>query len=172
MKLDELIENTKMTYRERLELAIGDSRGNFKLTPELKMVEGATEYAKERISFWTTWNEEYQKKFKKLNTQKRFIDAQIASEVYANAVYKSLESMFVLKILHSVKNSPADSFLLFKELLLIYSGGSYLMMKSIKKTVLNVIRQIKQQNALIGVYFEVNLKNIDEVSIKKWIKTE
>ena len=46
------------------------------------------------------------------------------------------------------------------------------MMKSIKKTVLNVIRQIKQQNALIGVYFEVNLKNIDEVSIKKWIKTE
>ena len=170
MELDDVIPGTIMTYRERIELAVADKRGNFVITNEISDVNNAIAYATERIFFWKDWNENWKKEHKKMNTQKRFITSQSVSDVYASAVFKSLVSLITDKLVAERSSNHDESLNLFQELLWTYTGGSLLMLQSPKKTVLYCIRNVKKKDFVLGLYLEMKMKNENDSFIKEWIK--
>lgn len=169
MQLDDTIPKTNMTYKERIELAVGDKRGNLPITDEFSCVMGGTSYATERIFFWTQWNDAYKLKNKFMNTQKRYIEAQMASDIYATAVYKSLVSMFTKRILEeNMSNEAALEEL--QEFLFVYMGGSLRMMQSPLATVKHIIMRLKIINTPLSLYLDMKFKKASNESIKRWVK--
>lgn len=176
MNIDNKIPENNITYRERLELIIADKRGDIDLnqfSEELLTIEYATEYAKERKSFWLNWNKEYKKINKELNTQKRYIEAQQASPVYAQAVYKTL----LLLICSDVISQSFESNYSFediteglRELLWTYLPGSLLMMSKPLKTLQDVIEIINKNNQFLGISLEKKFKTFNDKDVKLWIK--
>ena len=170
-KLDDIIENASLSYRERIELAVGDKRGNFVLTDELDEVEGGRDYAEERIKFWKDWNSEYASSHKEVNTQERFVKAQIASKDYSMAVYKSLVSLICSKINEaSARRGVEASTGVLQEMLWIYAGGSVLIMKKPLGTVQHIARCMKKINFPVGMYLDMKFKNASDSFVKDWMK--
>lgn len=170
IKLDDLVLNSNLTYREQIELVIGDKRGNFNLTNELDTVENGRNYAIERINFWKNWNQEYAKINKKINTQERYIKAQAASNVYKLAVYKSLITLICTKLSEQKGSHPSKSVKNLQELLWMFSAGSILIMKNPLKTVNNIVSIMRNINFDIAFYLEINFQDKTDADVKKWIK--
>ena len=170
--LNDLILDTNMSYREKIELIIGDKRGNFIITDELDEIIGGRKFAEERINFWLNWNKEYAKNHKSLDTQERYIKAQSSSKVYALAVYKSIISLICSKIheLSFRQVTTEESVRLLQELLWIYAGGSLLMMKTPLGTIQHISRLMKKRNHSISLYLDEKFKNSSESYAKDWIK--
>lgn len=136
MTLDSMIEGTDITCRERIELLAGDARGGaVGAESELSAIEGGKEYASERTGFWAEWNRAWRKEHgqKGMNTQRRYIEAQRASPVYASAVYKTLVSLIASQILRDAREFQEALFkntaYALQEYLWDFMGGSLLMMR-------------------------------------------
>lgn len=168
-KLDDLIPGSPMTYRERLELCIGDKRGNYSLSPELMEVNGAIDYAKNRINVWQNWNSEYEKLHKNSNTQERYIKAQAFSKPYAIAVYKSIVLLISSQILQCKANEVNDVYSILQTLLWTYMEASIFIMKSPSIALLQIIKEVKSKNTNLGFVLELKFKNYDDKAIKSWV---
>lgn len=176
MNLDNKIPEGNLTFRERIELLIADKRGKINLkdyVEELSSVDGAVEYAEERSQFWIDWNKNYKKKYKKMDTQERYIAAQHSSEVYENAVYKSLKGVICTNIItHSFISdySLEKSIFELQELLWMYQEGSYFMLKKPLNTLMEIIEIIKKNNLFLGISFEKHFRNFDsDTKVRNWI---
>ena len=169
-ELDELIPGTNMTYQERIELAVGDGRGKYTITEELNGVRGAVEYARQRIEFWTIWNNAYRHTHIDMNTQDRFIAAQQASKVYASAVQKSLITLISGEILQRGIRDLSQCLYELKELFWLFTGGSLLIMRDPCFAVLCIARSIKSYNYNVGFQLEAKFANASVESVRNWIR--
>lgn len=177
VRLDDRIPASTMTYRERIELAAADGRGTkFKLTNELDTVKDGMVYGNERKAYWTQWNASYVKQhgLKSTNSQERYIAAQKTSAVYAKAVYKSLVSLIASQIIRDSDKFREELFrnctVAFRDYLWCFMGGSLLMMSRPAMAVMDIVREIKQSDIALGMFFEAKFNNCSGDAVKQWIK--
>ena len=170
-KLDDHIPESDMSYREKIELAVSDKRGNFILTNELDEVDGGRSYAEERIKFWKNWNQNYAKEHRKVNTQERYVKAQLASKDYAMAVYKSIVLLICNKVKEQSNELPTEKCVEnIQELLWMFSGGSVIIMKRPLETIRHISRIMKKRNFSISFYLDIKFQNSTDADVKEWIK--
>lgn len=167
--LEDVIPGTNMTYMERIELAVADGRGKFDVTGELDDIEGARQYALERMKFWKLWNDAYARNHKEMNTQERFVAAQETSKVYASAVQKSLVVLISNEILQRGISDAVQCFSELRELFWLFCGGSLLIMRDPCIAVRLVAEKIKSYNFNMGFQLEMKFENATNESLRKWI---
>ena len=175
MLLDEVIPcSASMTYRERTEMAMADTRGEFDVDsePDLNTVEGARTYAEERAVFWKKFNENWTRTHENPNTLERFAQAQMVSSVYASAVYKSICALIARSLIDYApeRNSLNGTLTHFQNLLFIYMGGSVLMVKEPYSAVMTIIGYVKKENVSLALFLEMNFKNKDNKFIKAFVR--
>lgn len=171
--LDSFIPETNITYREQIELFVGDSRGkSFAGVDELEIIENGKEYAEERRKFWEKWNNNYEAKYgeKNMNTQERYIAAQKESKVYAISVYKNLCGIIAQKVSETTERTVINALGLLQYHLFTFMGGSLLMMQNPTKTVIDVISNVKKLNFPVGIMLEIKLKGKSNEELRQWIK--
>ena len=170
-KLDDFVPGSSMTYRERLELALGDKRGSLSLTDEIRSVEGGEKYAKARSSFWKAWNKDWMKKSGKADTQERYVEAQKASPVYASATEKAFVNLMATSLLAGGFRDEAEAASALQELLLVYMGFSLRLGASPKKAVDSVVRAVKKENFALGFLLELRFRDWDDGRALDWIRS-